>query len=75
MTSKVSLITVFPTTHYNTLETERSKKSREVSCYATQTTTTTATRKNCLFFNNYPENDMRYKKVLPGNTFYSSIAQ
>ena len=28
-----------------------------------------------MLFNNHPENDIRYKKVLPGNTSYSDITQ
>ena len=62
----------------NTSEMERSKKSRKVSHNAT--TPYFANRQqqqqqNRLFFNNDPENDMRYKKVLPGNTSYSGITQ
>ena len=62
----------------NTLETERSKKSRKVSHYAT--TPFFANRQqqqqqSRLFFNNHPENDMLYKKVLPRNTSYSGVTQ
>ena len=65
----------------NISETERSKKSRKVSHYATTRYFVNRQQKqqqqqqNRLFFNNHTENDMRYKKVLLGNTSYSGITQ
>ena len=55
----------------NTSEMERSKKSRKVSHNATTpyfANRPQQQKQNRLFFNNHPGNDMRYKKVLPGNT-------
>ena len=63
----------------NILETERSKKLRKVSHYATTpyfvNRQQQQQQQNSLFFNNHPENDMRYKKALPGNTSFSGITQ
>ena len=64
----------------NILETKRSKKSRKVRHYATTPYFVNRQKQqqqqqNSLFFKNDPENDMRYKKVLPGNTPYSGITQ
>ena len=62
-----------------TSETERSKKSKKVSHYATTphfvNRQQLQQQQNRLFFNNHTENDMCFKKVLPGNTFYSGITQ
>ena len=66
----------------NTSEMERSKKLRKVSHYATtpyfvnsQQQQQQQQQRNRLFFNNHPKNDMRYKKVLLGNTSYNGITQ
>ena len=67
----------------NTSETERSKKRWKVSHNATTPYFVSRQKQqqqqqkqqNRLFFNNHPENYMRYKKVLPGNTSYSGITQ
>ena len=63
----------------NILETERSNKSRKVSHYATIPYFVNRQKQqkqpNRLFFDNHHENDMRYKKVLTGNTSYSGITQ
>ena len=63
----------------NTSETERSKKSKKVSHNATTphfvNRQQLQQQQHRLFFNNHTENDMCYKKVLPGNTFYSGITQ
>ena len=76
MSSKMSLITVLPTTQI-IHQTERSKKSRKVNHNATTSffVNTQQQQQNCLFFNNHPKNDMHYKEVLPGNTSYSGITQ
>ena len=64
----------------NASETKRWKKSRKVSDYVTTPYFVSRQQQqqhqqNRLFFNNYPKNDMRYKKVLPVNTFYCDITQ
>ena len=65
----------------NKSETERSKKSRKVSHYATtpyfveRQQQWQQQQQNHLFFNNHPENEMCYKKVFPANTSYSGITQ
>ena len=59
----------------NISETERSKKSRKVSHNATtpffvnrqQQQQQQQQQQNRLFFSSHPENDMRYKKILPEN--------
>ena len=62
----------------NTSEPERLKKLRKVSHYATTpyfVKRQQQQQQNRLFFNNYPENEMRYKNVLPGNTSYCGITR
>ena len=59
MSSKMSLITVLPTTQI-IHQTERSKKSRKVNHNATTSffVNTQQQQQNCLFFNNHPKNDL-----------------
>ena len=62
----------------NTSETERLKKLRKVSHYATTpyfVNRQQQQQQNRLFFNNYPENEMHYKNVLPGNKSYCGITR
>ena len=55
---------------------ERSKKSKNVSYYAiTPYFVNRQQQQNRLFFKNHLENNIRYKKVLRGNIFYSCITQ
>ena len=76
MTSKIT-DNSFTNNTNNTSEMERSKKSRKVSHNATTpySVNRQQQQQNRLFFNNYPENDMCYKEVLPGNTSYSGMTQ
>ena len=62
----------------NTSEPERLKKLRKVSHYATTpyfVNRQQQQQQNRLFFNNSPENEMRYKNGLPGNTSYCGITR
>ena len=65
----------------NTSEMERPKKSRKVSgnavtpYFVNKQKQQQQQQQNRLFFNNHPGNDMRYNKILPGNTSYSGITQ
>ena len=85
MALKLSIDNSITNNTNNTSETEGSKKWRKVSHYTTtrffvnkqtnKQTNKQQQQQNRLFFNNHPANDMRYKKVLPGNTSYSGITQ
>ena len=62
----------------NTSEPERLKRLRKVSHYATTpyfVNRQQQQQQNRLFFNNSPENEMRYKNGLPGNTSYCGITR